>query len=57
MTGSSRRTEINLGDDEIPERPHRAHTFKPTNEPGNFELRGSEKALPEDTGLYPEQGI
>lgn len=57
MSGSSRCTESNLGDDEIPERPYRAYTFKPTNEPGKFELRGSEKALPEDAGLYQEQGI
>lgn len=57
MSGSSRRTESNLGDDEIPEWPHRAYTLKPTNEPGKFEPRGSEKALPEDAGLYSEQGI
>ena len=54
---SSRRTDSDLGDDEIPERPHRAHTFKSANEPGKFELGGSEEALPEDAGLHPEQRI
>ena len=46
-----------LGHDEVPERPCRAHTFEPTNKPGKFELGGSEEALPEDAGLYPEQGV
>ena len=38
---SSRRTDSDLGDDEIPERPHRAHTFESANEPGKFEFGGS----------------
>lgn len=54
---ASRRTDSDIGDDKVSEWPHRAHTFEPTNEPGKFELGGSEKALPEDAGLYPEQGV
>lgn len=57
MTASSRRADIGLGDDEVPERPHRAHTFESANEPGKFELGGSEKALSEDARLHPEQGV
>ena len=51
---SWRRTHSGLGDDQISERPHRAHTFESANEPGKFELGGSEKALSEDAGLHPE---
>ena len=51
------RIDNDIGDDEILKRPHRAHTFESANEPGKFELGGSEKALPEDAGLHPEQGV
>ena len=57
MTASSRRTDSDIGDDEIPERPHRAHTVESANEPGKFELGGSEKTLSENAGLHPEQGV
>lgn len=57
MTASSRRTDGEIGDDEIPKWPYRAHTFESANEPGKFELRGSEKALPENAGLHSEQGV
>ena len=57
MTASSRCTESALGDDEIPEWSHRTHPFESANEPGKFELGGSEEALPEDTGLHPKQGV
>lgn len=57
MTASSRRTKGDIGDDEISKRPHRAHTFEFANEPGKFELGSSEKALPENSGLHPEQGV
>lgn len=57
MTASSRRTDRDTGDDEIPQWPHRAHTFESTNKPGKFELGGSEKALSEDSRLHSEQGV
>ena len=57
MTASSKYTDIDIGNDEIPQRPHRAHTLKSANEPGKFELGGAEKTLPEDAGLHSEQGV
>ena len=57
MTLSSKPTDSDVGNDEIPERPHRAHTFKFANEPGKFDVGGAEKTLPEDAGLHPEQGV
>lgn len=57
MTASSKHTDSDVGNDEIPERPHRAHTFKSANEPGNFELGGAEETLPEDAGLHSKPGV
>lgn len=57
MTALSKHTDSDIGNDKIPERPHRAHTFKSANEPGNFKLGGAEKTLPEDAGLHSEQGV
>ena len=57
MTVPSERTDNYVGDDEIPERPHRAYTFEFANEPGKSKFGGSKEALSEDARLYPEQGV
>lgn len=48
------RTDASLGDYQIHQWPHRAHTLKFANKPRKLELRGSKEAFSADAGLYLE---
>jgi hypothetical protein len=49
----------NLGHDEIPQRPDRAHPFESANWRGAElgESGESEETLPEDAGVYQIEGV